>query len=98
MFFVCVLCSKTSEPSVGVTKIDSPFIRCANTPPNTPEDVAASTQRNFSAVSSIKLQYNGSLVSNSFKSLITFCSFAKAGKKLVMLKRHKQQHCQLSAI
>jgi hypothetical protein len=25
-FCVCVLCSKTSEPSVGVTTLDSPFL------------------------------------------------------------------------
>ena len=71
---LCTSSSKSKHSGI-IFSPGFPTTFCAKTAPKTPDDVAASTQSNFSAFSSIKFPNNGSDISIFFIcSKATFCS------------------------
>ena len=75
-----------------------PKVFCAKTAPNTPLVVAASTQRNFSAFSSIKFPNSGACVSNTLIcSKACLCSDVGRKTFLLLVKGVKMEICLMTS-
>ena len=94
------LCTSLSRSkNSGTTFSSLPAILCSKTLPSTPVDEAASTNKYFSALSSIKLQNSGSLIIIFFTSSKAFlCLSVGLKSALLLVKGDKMLICLITSM